>query len=135
MPTVLAAQKPYYACFRQPDTEYRALSAADIDLDFCIRTPLDTVLQHLRLIQKPNVGGRLQIRLAGGRSEFLSQSVVPGRTARSFQAPASPQAVYAVVADFYLRYREQTDSAFSARYPETIQKWPIIIPQLVIKSS
>ncbi|OOH90784.1 recombinase RecQ [Pasteurellaceae bacterium 15-036681] len=120
------------------DTEYRVLALSELDIGFCARSyqkpPVLTeeILTRLTLISQLKVGDSLQIRTNGSAYEFCRDGVAIARSSNKADLPPYSNKITAMVSEFYVRYKEQENEAFRDRYPEKINRWAVVIPQLII---
>ena len=120
------------------DIEYRTLDLKELDIGFAGRdrhrpAAWLNIKDRLQAIAGLKTGSRLTLRLSGGVYEFLAGSEVVGRSAKQADLPPLSAIAEARVADLYVRYREQVEEAYSAAYPADLEKWTVVVPQLVIR--
>lgn len=120
------------------NTQYTTLSIyRDLDLDFIVRkTDENEAKTRLRIAADLKKDDPLQIRhLPDGRCEFLSNGTPIART--SSRCPSIPRNAIAHASAFTVRYRDDVKEPFTKSIPNKIgnkllEKWPLVIPTLVI---
>ncbi len=120
------------------DTEYRTLELKELDIGFAGRDrqrPAQTanIKNRLQAIADLQTGSRLTVRANGAVYEFLVAGEVVARTAKQAALPPLPPDTEAYAAEFYVRYREQEDAAYQEAYPADLDRWTVVVPQIVIK--
>ena len=124
-------------------TEYRTLTMEEIDLGFSAwdeyikknsqNTPqLKNIYEKLRTIACLDVGMPLQVRDNHGILEFLHNDIVVARTSKSAKKTMPPGELQAVVAELVVRYKTEESEQYLYRYPDKIEKWTVVVPQLII---
>ncbi len=122
------------------DTEYRVLSLSELDMGFLVRDKndggsprMEVVPPRLAAAKQLKIGDELSIRKNGASPwVFLSGGQAVARASRQADLTDDGRQVKAVVADFYVRYRMQEDEHFACNYPEKIERWVVVVPQLVL---
>lgn len=113
------------------NTQYYTLGLKELDIGFIARTDLEIVKARLKAIFDLKTGDEIIVREINNHLIFLIKEQEIARTSNNFQRP-NGKILKAVVADFYVRYRHQESEDFIHKYPEQIEKWAVVIPQLII---
>ncbi|UOP01885.1 3'-5' exonuclease [Kingella potus] len=134
-----------YAPLPQLDTEYRILSAlGELDVGFIARDECCTdgppsygkIRHKLEAAARLQPGQELAIRRSCGRYQFLAGDTVVAQTAKKTALPELEgdgiNRARAFAAAFAVRYRDEGEEIFRQKIPEKVDKWPIVIPMLVI---
>ena len=74
----------------------------------------------------------LQVRDNHGILEFLHNDIVVARTSKSAKKTMPPGELQAVVAELVVRYKTEESEQYLYRYPDKIEKWTVVVPQLII---
>ncbi len=133
----------YFAEDATLHTEYRTLTLEEIDLGFAAwdeqvkrnsqNTPqLKNIHEKLRIIASLNLGIPLQVRRKYDNWEFLYDGVVVAKTSQKARYTFPKSSFRAVVAELVVRYKTEESDQFLYRYPEEIEKWTVVVPQLII---
>ncbi|WP_298080660.1 RecQ family ATP-dependent DNA helicase [uncultured Cardiobacterium sp.] len=124
-------------------TEYRTLLWGEMDLGFAAAdehikkdspdTPqLQNIHEKLRAIASLDVGTPLQVRRRYDIWEFLHDGIVVARTSKGTKETMPQGNFQAVVAELVVRYKTEEGEQYRYRYPEEIEKWTVVVPQLII---
>ena len=124
-------------------TEYRTLLWGEMDLGFAAAdehikkdspdTPqLQNIHEKLRAIASLDVGTPLQVRRRYDIWEFLHDGIVVARTSKGAKETMPQGNFQAVVAELVVRYKTEEGEQYRYRYPEEIEKWTVVVPQLII---
>ena len=138
-----------YTVLPELDTEYRTLSLysdkkenrpAELDIGFIARETRNAsdLISRLEAAKKLKVGDALTIRRGGWQNkqyEFCTDGIAVARTAKNAAFPeldavSDLSAIRVRAAAFGVRYRE--DEQYTDNIPKKIQKWPLVIPMLII---
>lgn len=135
----------HFAPLPELDTEYRVLSVyGELDVGFIARDErcfgsqphLDNVRQKLKAASALQLGDELEVRYSDGRYQFLAGNTVVAQTARKTDLPKlegeTTRNVRAFVSAFSVRYRDEEEESFRKKIPGNLEKWPVVIPMLVI---
>ena len=74
----------------------------------------------------------LQVRQQYGNWEFLYNSVVVAKTSKNAKKYIPKGDFQAIIAELVVRYRAEENDQYLYRYPEGIEKWTVVVPQLII---
>ncbi len=124
-------------------TEYRTLLWGEMDLGFAAadehikkgepHTPqLQNIHEKLRAIASLDVGMPLQVRDNHGILEFLHNGIVVARTSKNAKETMPQGDFQAIVAELVVRYKTEESEQYLYRYPDKIEKWTVVVPQLII---
>ena len=124
-------------------TEYRTLLWGEMDLGFAAadehikkgepHTPqLQNIHEKLRAIASLDVGMPLQVRRQKDICEFLHNGIVVARTSKNAKETMPQGDFQAIVAELVVRYKTEESEQYLYRYPDKIEKWTVVVPQLII---
>ena len=126
------------------NTQYRTLTPKETDLGFAaadgnakeknpvIKAQLKNIQTKLQTIDQLDVGMPLQVRDNHGILEFLHDGIVVARTSKGAKETMPQGNFQAVVAELVVRYKTEEGEQYRYRYPEEIEKWTVVVPQLII---
>ena len=126
------------------NTKYQTLTLKEIDLGFgaadrsakekepVIKAQLKNIQTKLQTIDQLDVGMSLQVRQQYGNWEFLYNSVVVAKTSKNAKKYIPKGDFQAIIAELVVRYRAEENDQYLYRYPEGIEKWTVVVPQLII---
>lgn len=131
------------------DTRYTTLTPGELDLGY---PGWDTAVKNAKIGISPklaNIRPRLQAiaELDTGmlldmhynnkdqRWEFLHNGITVIRSTRTIGENAFPPGSTAKVAAFYVRYRDNEGEEYRYRYPAELDRWTVVVPQIISPSS
>lgn len=126
------------------NTQYRTLTPKETDLGFAaadgnakeknpvIKAQLKNIQTKLQTIDQLDVGMPLQVRDNHGILEFLHNGIVVARTSKNAKETMPQGELQAVVAELVVRYKNEESEQYLYRYPDKIEKWTVVVPQLII---
>jgi ATP-dependent DNA helicase, recQ family/ uvrD/REP helicase domain protein len=126
------------------NTQYRTLTPKETDLGFAaadgnakeknpvIKAQLKNIQTKLQTIDQLDVGMPLQVRDNHGILEFLHNGIVVARTSKNAKETMPQGDFQAIVAELVVRYKTEESEQYLYRYPDKIEKWTVVVPQLII---
>ena len=126
------------------NTQYRTLTPKETDLGFAaadgnakeknpvIKAQLKNIQTKLQTIDQLDVGMPLQVRDNHGILEFLHNGIVVARTSKNAKETMPQGELQAIVAELVVRYKTEESEQYLYRYPDKIEKWTVVVPQLII---